>query len=168
MLDDLKAEYKHYAEQRPIVKDVNKLQLLIDHVEGLEIDLKNAEYYRDKAKGLLKRIIESDDTCCVCGAEADYSDFADYYDVNGCPYCETKQFIEYEKMFDIWSEGYAATGQSNGAIYHGKCRGKDLQDACERYADKNLDWGESFDSQNLTYWGCSLFDNEKEARKSFG
>ena len=69
--------------------------------------------------------------------------------------------------FDIWSEGYSCTGQHDGAAFHGRSRGTHFKDACinffEDYPDSHL-----YDQESNTYWGCSLFDNEGDARKSFG
>ena len=68
------------------------------------------------------------------------------------------------KEFAVWSEGYATTGLGGGANFHGKILAKSFKDACVKVfrGDK------LFDPESLTYWGCKLFDNEADARKSFG
>lgn len=64
----------------------------------------------------------------------------------------------------IWSEGYVCTGCSGGATYFGCEEANTFQEACDRhFADDKF-----YDSSSLTYWGCRLFDNEDDARESFG
>jgi len=69
-------------------------------------------------------------------------------------------------MFEIWSEGFSATGQSGSAIRHGQgcVKAKSFKAACAKFFGANR----YFNREKMTYWGCRLFDNEKEARKSFG
>ena len=71
------------------------------------------------------------------------------------------------KKFEIWSEGYACTGQSDGAMLHGKIKANSFKEACIKFFTSGED-KEYFDPDQMTYWGCKLFDNEKDARKSFG
>jgi hypothetical protein len=80
-----------------------------------------------------------------------------------------------KKMFEVWSEGYAATGESSGATFHGKTMAETFDEACIKLVGKDLDTDESEkDGYNRTsngkmsIWGCELFDNEKDARASFG
>lgn len=85
--------------------------------------------------------------------------------------------------YDIWVEGYAATGQSSDATYLGKHKGRNFQDACMRYFmkshldsyeedDKNDTYYNTkrwdYDPYRNTYWACGLYETEEEARKSFG
>ncbi len=72
------------------------------------------------------------------------------------------------RWFDIWREGFAATGDSSDARYLGRAQGKSFQDACERFADADSEFKKYYDPQSNTYWGCRLFNNERDARKSFG
>ena len=72
------------------------------------------------------------------------------------------------KRFEIWSEGFAATGQSGPATFHGYSWGKDFSDAVNRFADRNEKFARDYRVGELTYWGCRLFDNESDARRSFG
>jgi len=72
-----------------------------------------------------------------------------------------------KKSFEIWVEGYAATGECGTADLMGYGQGVDFCAACiaffEDHKSKHL-----FDSEALTYWGCKLFDNQKDAQKMFG
>lgn len=70
-------------------------------------------------------------------------------------------------LFEIWMEGYAATGEHGTASFEGRFEGKTFADACKRWAieEERLDL---FDEKKLTYWGCRLFDNERDARRMFG
>lgn len=117
------------------------------------------------------------------------------------------------KEFEIWSEGYAATGEHSVAHFQGKSKGNNFDEACINFRepndiygyngvggekeivvkkgtplklDKNSDGTYRRGSYrgdlppgierteaikkggNYSIWGCQLFDNEKDARKSFG
>ena len=71
------------------------------------------------------------------------------------------------KTFQIWSEGYQATGNSSEAIYHGSASGENFPEACD-ILFKGTTNEQYYDRDKLTYWGCRLFDNEQEARRAFG
>lgn len=98
------------------------------------------------------------------------------------------------KEFEIWIEGYSVTGNSSPASCIGKAMGEDFNDACRNFRyreDMKNPYGDNYfhrkgDPLNLdksdtepdglrksrvgTYsiWACALFDNESDARKSFG
>lgn len=74
------------------------------------------------------------------------------------------------KTFEVWSEGYRATGESGTAMLHGKFEGETFKDAVIAYKDTVTDlYSRScIDVENLKFWGCRFFDNELDARKSFG
>jgi hypothetical protein len=87
------------------------------------------------------------------------------------------------KEYDIWMEGYAATGESSKASYLGKSKGRNFQDACMRYALKSeLEHRQKMDNENQYFdtgrwdydprrnsiWACRLYETEDEARESFG
>lgn len=86
------------------------------------------------------------------------------------------------KEFEIWIEGYRATGEYATASYIGKAIGETFEEAC-----RNFEYPEDFSSMGIkiyskgekltidkngggrpSIWGCRLFDNEADARKSFG
>ena len=73
-----------------------------------------------------------------------------------------------EKEFDIWVEGYRATGESQTAQYFGKQKGFSLADACRRYAESHPSDASFWNKDFTAYWACRVFDNEADARKSFG
>jgi hypothetical protein len=67
--------------------------------------------------------------------------------------------------YNIWSEGYSATGQSSGAV----CLDRGvLADTFDEACIVALYGDPYFNENSLTYWGCKLYDNEYEARGSFG
>ena len=70
-------------------------------------------------------------------------------------------------VFEVWTEGYCTTGQNSRAQYHGEFEATSFAEACADYAYST---GEPkyFDKDNLTYFGCRFYDNELQARKSFG
>lgn len=69
------------------------------------------------------------------------------------------------KEYEIWSEGYADNGGHEGAHFHGKCEAGNFDEACIKLMEAKLD--KNSDGTN-SIWGCRLFDNEADARKSFG
>lgn len=72
------------------------------------------------------------------------------------------------KTWDIWSEGYQCTGDRSGALLHGQAEGRTFKEACQRFAYRNPAFLRYFDDKHMTYWGCRLFNNERDARKVFG
>lgn len=73
-------------------------------------------------------------------------------------------------IFKLWSEGYAITGGHGSATYEGEVEAENLYEAKltllrQRYGPKPLP---QHLLDNPTVWGCRLFDNEEDARKSFG
>ncbi len=87
------------------------------------------------------------------------------------------------KTFDVWMQGYAATGEHGVAHLWGTTEARSFKEACHKVAmEKQLlamskaERGEidltegywEYDPHKLTWWGCRLFDNEVDARKSFG
>lgn len=110
-----------------------------------------------------------------------------------CPGCKkvlfvvTQDKVKYPiKEYDIWESGYLDQGMEGvpaKAFYRGKEWGRNFQDACMRYflkseyenrikydeEDKYFDtkrW--DYDPYTNRYWGCGLYENEADARKSFG
>ena len=74
------------------------------------------------------------------------------------------------KFFEIWSEGYVLQGNSSKAIFHGKFNGNTFKDALIAFKESmNDEYSKKcIDVENSKFWGCKLFDNENDARKSFG
>lgn len=81
-----------------------------------------------------------------------------------------------EKKFDIWREGFLDQGMEGvpeKAKYVGSEYGVDFVDACRKYYMKNTSpeefkryWYIANDGTPC-FW-CRLYDNEADARKSFG
>lgn len=101
-------------------------------------------------------------------AARDCDAYQKHMDASIAKLLETKQIEQTTKLYEIWAEGYAATGGCSGATLLGRIRGENFKDACKKLANKDLAFGLYFDEKRMTYWGCSLFDNEADARKSFG
>lgn len=70
------------------------------------------------------------------------------------------------KEFEIWTEGYRATGESSDATFHGKVKAADFVSACQELFKGSKDFYVQNGVPKL--WGCGCFDNEVDARKSFG
>ena len=70
----------------------------------------------------------------------------------------------------LWIEGFSATGQRQDATMIGIYQAKNLNDAVKQYMENNknkVEW-DCFGKNRHAIWGCEIFDNEIEARKSFG
>ncbi len=75
------------------------------------------------------------------------------------------------KEFEIWSEGYRATGEHGTATFHGKYAGESFDEAVEEFKKHysgRVDTSEYFGEKRHSIWGCQLFPTESDARKSFG
>lgn len=71
--------------------------------------------------------------------------------------------------FDIWIEGYKATGNSSPAKYICSEIGNSFEEACATAASKDLFEGYgNYDKEKNSLWGCRLFSTESQARASFG
>lgn len=74
------------------------------------------------------------------------------------------------KTYEIWAEGYKATCGSGRATFLGTIEADNFDNAV-------IDWALDYAQPELikqhasgewTYWRCKLFDNELDARASFG
>lgn len=73
--------------------------------------------------------------------------------------------------FNLWMEGYKANGNSSEAHYLGTFEAASFEEACDKWADTlDVDSKRDYHRNNnsAVYWGCRIFDNESDARKSFG
>lgn len=68
------------------------------------------------------------------------------------------------KEYNIWSEGFIVMEGRSGAHYHGKIKANSFKEACDNFFKNDS----LYSPERMTYWGCKLFDNEQEARKSYG
>lgn len=73
------------------------------------------------------------------------------------------------KTWDIWIEGYVATGNTAGHRLMGKAEGNTFREAVINFtnSDKANSWG-TFNEDRLSFWGCRVFDNHEDAAKAFG
>ena len=74
------------------------------------------------------------------------------------------------KIYEIWAEGYKATGQESHAQLLSKYKADSFDAAVEQYHvehDDCIDFNRYGKSRHAI-WGCELFDNAIDARKSFG
>lgn len=89
--------------------------------------------------------------------------------------------------YSIWAEGYIATGEHGTAFEltdRNPIEANSFDDAIEeliqrkpenthyysKYTRANFTSEEDYNNRrsNWSFWGCALFDNESDARKSFG
>lgn len=71
------------------------------------------------------------------------------------------------KRFDVWAEGFMATGESGGATRLGSVEAETFAEAVKKIAERSNSKS-LFDLKRLTFWGCKLFDTEAKARRTFG
>jgi len=71
--------------------------------------------------------------------------------------------------FSIWVEGYVVSGNSARASLLASVNATSFSNAVSIFRN-GRSGGERLhiDVENLTMWGCRLFDNEIDARRSFG
>ena len=77
------------------------------------------------------------------------------------------------KEFEVWTEGYLCTGMEGipaKAQMHGKFKGETFKDAVIAWKNTLTDEYsiKCVDIDRMNFWGCRFFDNEVDARKSFG
>lgn len=75
------------------------------------------------------------------------------------------------KLYPIWTEGYAATGEHGRRQLVCTVPGKNFADAVmnAHQAGKFAGFGDLSEHDGRFYlWGCQLFDNEEDARKRYG
>jgi len=69
--------------------------------------------------------------------------------------------------WDIWMEGFHIQGGGpEPARFVGRAEGETFRDACLTWFNAHPD--SNFNPDSLCVWGCRLYSNEAEARKSFG
>ena len=81
-----------------------------------------------------------------------------------------KQCDIVSSSISLWMEGFAVTGQRQGASMIGTYNATDLDNAVKQYMAENegdVDW-DRLGRGRHAIWACEIFDNEAEARKSFG
>jgi len=71
--------------------------------------------------------------------------------------------VHMKKKYQIWVEGFIATGENGRAHLAGTYEAEEFSEACAMAA-KGRNWGDLFNPERLTYWGCRLFPTEHEAR----
>lgn len=74
------------------------------------------------------------------------------------------------KKYDIWIEGYRATGDiSDASSVISGIKATSFREACILFSktEKAKGYG-VFDEEELSFWGCRLYDNETDARRIFG
>lgn len=72
------------------------------------------------------------------------------------------------KNWEIWCEGYSATGDSGTHHKIGEALGITFKNACDAYAERHEAFRKFYDFDRNTYWGCRLFPTAEEAARSFG
>lgn len=66
--------------------------------------------------------------------------------------------------YNIWMEGFRMTGAKSQARFVGTFEAESFAEACQKAFGKDP----YYNPKRNTYYGCCLYDNESDARKSFG
>lgn len=99
------------------------------------------------------------------------------FDINNIPpidFFAPRQpvIVKEEGGIEVWSEGYMATGEHGVATLLGIYRADNFAEAVERHLqshpESRKDYHYSILKNSHSIWGCRLFDNETDARKSCG
>lgn len=75
------------------------------------------------------------------------------------------------KTYNVWMEGYIITGNSGKAEFVGSKEAETFEDACATLLEEKYGkevFKQQYTQSNNTWWGCRMFDNEADARKSYG
>ena len=72
------------------------------------------------------------------------------------------------QRYEVWLEGYQATGNSGTAQYLGNFAGRSFPEACKVAVLRNGMNPALYDSERNAFWGCRFFNNEARARRNFG
>lgn len=70
--------------------------------------------------------------------------------------------------FSVWIEGYQGSGDRQLAHLLGAAEAETFADAAKAVIEEQKMNDEHWSPDKLSYWGCRLFDNESDARKSSG
>ena len=74
-------------------------------------------------------------------------------------------------LYEIWTEGFRVSGETGGTAFKvGEQRADSFEEACDLFVKYNPRYQDSYKKVNgiPSYWACRWFDNEADARKSFG
>lgn len=88
---------------------------------------------------------------------------------------DPRQLMLFPKPWDIWVEGYLCTGMEgipSPAYKAGTVEAPSFDEAVRRHVarlpdDQATYWGRSSEGV-WSVWGCRVYDNEADARRSFG
>lgn len=78
-----------------------------------------------------------------------------------------------EKRITVWKEGYDASGNHCSAQHLFDANGPDLNSVIEKFVNGITDssrdyWRFDVEQSLWRHWGCRTFDNEADARKTYG
>ncbi len=72
-------------------------------------------------------------------------------------------------VYDIWMEGFHIQGGGpTPASFVGQSEGASFEEAVKKWYSDPKHFPSEFNPDTLSYWGCRLFDNEKDARRFMG
>ena len=75
------------------------------------------------------------------------------------------------RQFQVWAEGYAATGEYAPATLRGVYEAETFDDAVRQHiktTPEEAHFYRQHDDGHWSYWACRLYDNESDARKFLG
>jgi hypothetical protein len=72
------------------------------------------------------------------------------------------------KTYQVWVEGYRATGDQQCAQMLGEYEAESFKAAVRKAAAAKNATLDVDEGGSLSWWGCRFYDNETDARRSFG
>lgn len=74
-------------------------------------------------------------------------------------------------LYEIWSEGFRVSGETGSKAYKlGEQEANSFIEACDLFVKSNPQYKGCYKKVKGVpyYWGCRWYDNEADARRSFG
>lgn len=71
------------------------------------------------------------------------------------------------KKYNVWQEGYSATGQYEPDHFMGTFKANNFKEACmkamkaEEYSQEDID--RYYDKERNTFWGCRFYEQPPDA-----
>ena len=71
------------------------------------------------------------------------------------------------KEYEVWMEGYRATGESAPHQFIGRVMAQSFKDACyiavKKWCKDDSEFKRYYNEEKQAFWGCRCFDNEKDS-----
>ena len=118
---------------------------------GFDLDLASARVVGAVVRNLL--VVAAQDACATPSGQVPTS----------------TRIHEASQAYQVWAEGYRASGDRADATFLGTARASSFRGAVDIIRDRSETPDlYTFKGARCFLWGCELFDNEANARRRFG